>query len=106
MFAYTCPCGATVLATETHQAVLPASLAMAVKTRRELPHVDDYLGISNHVSTEKQVVYEMLRRLGSVWSWECDECRGRLLALRKEQLESGMIRFELFPDLKRLVDAI
>lgn len=103
IFAYTCACGANLFATDKGYISFPASLAMAKEGKIEIPHLDYYLGISNYVSAEKQKAYDDLRKLGSVWSWECDECRERYLKLRKAQLKEGFFRFELLPELLELL---
>jgi len=102
-FAFTCPCGATIFADDEHVPSLPASLIHSVALGRRPAHIDYYLGISNYISAEKQKIYEELRALGAIWSWECKECKERTVKLRKAQLESGMPKFELHPELKALL---
>lgn len=102
-FAYTCRCGATLFADETGKFCLPASLVIGVTKRKELPHLDYYLGISNYVSAEKQRAYEELRALGCTWSWNCPKCKERFLKLKRGQVKVGMIRFEVHPELKALL---
>ena len=103
VFSYTCRCGGTIFADENHAPALPASLVIAIYEKRELPHIDYYLGISNYVSAEKQWMYEELKKHGAIWSWECEKCRERFLKLRKAQLDAGLFRFALLPELKALL---
>lgn len=104
VFAYECPCGATLFADEKGNFSLPASLmSRVVGESREIPHSDHYLGISNFVSMEKQKAFDMLTKLGSVWSWNCKECRDRIVKLRRAQMKAGLIKFELHPELKALL---
>ena len=103
-FSYTCRCGATLFADENHNFALPASLIIGLKEGRELPHLDYYLGISNYVSLEKQKAYEELKEQGCVWSWECDKCKEQIIRLRRGQLKEGMLKFDLHPELKALLE--
>lgn len=102
VFAYTCPCGATLFADEKGIS-LPASLIIFLKEGKKLPHLDYYLGISNYVSVEKQRAYEELQKLGCTWSWNCPKCKERFLKLKRAQVKEGMIRFEVHPELKALL---
>lgn len=104
LFAYTCRCGATLFADENQTPALPASLIKGVVEGLELPHLDYYLGISNYVSAEKQQAYEELQKLGSTWSWNCDKCKLKTLKRIRAEVKEGVIRFELHPELKALLE--
>ena len=103
LFSYTCGCGATIFANDEHIPALPASLVLAIHAGRKPAHIDYYLGISNYASAEKQWMYEELKKHGAVWSWECEECKDRFLKLKKAQLDAGLLRIELLPELKALL---
>ena len=103
-FAYTCPCGATLIADENGEFALPVSLVMAMRDKKEPPHIDYYLGKSNYVSMEKQKAYEMLRSLGAKWSWECPHCRDEVVERTLMEVREGFYRFGLHPELKNLIE--
>jgi len=102
LFAYTCPCGATVFYDEKGLAV-PASLVRALYEGRPLPHIDYYVGISDHMSEIKKEFIAELRRRGAVWSWECGECREKFLKRKRMEREMGLLRFGLHPALEKEV---
>jgi hypothetical protein len=104
LFAYTCPCGATLLIDDGGGLALPVSLVMAVAEHREIPHIDYYLGRSSHTSPEKEKAYEFLRSLGARWSWECEQCRSIIVERTIMELREGLYRFGIHPDLKKLVE--
>jgi hypothetical protein len=104
LFAYTCPCGATLFANENGKFAVPASLVRAIHEGRELPHLDYYLGKSNYVSLEKQKAYEFLRSLGAKWSWECLQCREKIVERTLMEVREGFYRFGLHPELKNLIE--
>lgn len=103
LFSYTCSCGATLFADQSHRLSFPASLIMAIHEKRKIPHIDYYLGFSNYISEEKQACYEELRKLGAIWSWECSQCKERYLKRKKMQIQNNLIRMELHPELKALI---
>jgi len=100
LFAYTCPCGATVFVDEERHIAYPASFYYAL-SGHSIPHIDYYLGISNYVSAKKEQVYQILKKLGAVWSWECPECRERFLKRKRMEVREGLIRIPLHPELLR-----
>ena len=103
LFAYTCPCGATLFADEDGKFAWPVSLITAISEHREPPHIDYYLGRSNYDSAEKQKAVEFLRKLGARWSWDCDECRGKIVERTLMEVREGFYHFDLHPELKKLV---
>jgi len=103
MFAYTCVCGATLFADQEGHYAPPASLVIGTSEKRQLPHLDYYLGFSNYVSVEKNRAYEELVKLGCTWSWDCSECKNQIIELRRGQIKAGMIKFEIHPSLKALL---
>lgn len=72
---YTCPCGATVFWSPDGTVAYPGSLVLGVARGHGLHHLDYYVGVSAHSSPEKTALIRRLRSLGSVWPWECEECR-------------------------------
>jgi hypothetical protein len=104
LFAYTCPCGATLFADENGKFAWPASLIKAIFEHGEPPHIDYYLGRSNYDSPEKQKAIEFLRRLGARWSWECNECRRKIVERTLMELHEGFYRFNLHSELKKLIE--
>jgi len=79
LFAYTCPCGATLFADEEGRFAFPLSLLRAIYEHREPPHIDYYVGRSSHTSPEKEKAIQLLKALGARWSWECETCHARKL---------------------------
>ncbi len=103
IFAYTCPCGATVFYDEGKSISPPASLIMAFAGKRELPHIDYYLGKSDHVSPEKEELYNLLRGKGAIWSWACEECRSQVIERLVYEVANGLYHFRVHPTLKELI---
>ena len=104
IFCYTCPCGATLFAKKNHQFAFPASLIIALHEGRELPHIDYYLGFSNHVSEEKEEAYKFLREHGAIWSWECPQCKPRFLERKRMEIKHGFLHVKLHPELAKIVE--
>jgi hypothetical protein len=77
LFAYTCPCGATVLYDADTMTVtaLPASLIMAIHEKRSVPHIDYYVGSSNHTSDIKEKFIKELLDHGFIWMKDCRQCQ-------------------------------
>lgn len=103
LFSYTCRCGATIFADQNHKPAFPASLIIAIHEKREIPHIDYYLGFSNYVSVEKQALYEEFRKLGCLWSWECSRCKDRFLERKRMQIKEGFLHIELHPELQKFL---
>jgi predicted RNA-binding Zn-ribbon protein involved in translation (DUF1610 family) len=105
LFAYTCPCGANAFADEEGNVAWPLSLHMALDEGREPPHIDHYVGRSNHVSELKERAIAFLRSKGARWSWECPECREKVVERTWWLLRLGEVKAEeLHPELRRLVE--
>ena len=104
LFAYTCPCGATLFADRNGKLLIPSSLIKAIAENREPPHIDYYLGKSNHMSLEKLKVIEMLQRLGACWSWECEKCRNKIVERTRLIVKQGLYPFAVHPELKKLIE--
>jgi len=105
VLAYTCPCGATVFYDEEIDGYyIPVSLLRVMALGEEVYHIDYYLGKSNHTSPEKDAFYEKLRQMGAIWSWECPQCRERVVRTTALKVEEGFYRYELHPELKALVE--
>jgi len=102
MFAYTCPCGATVFYDE-QKIYYPASLIRCLLHDRSLPHIDYYLGKSSFWSPLKQKFYEFLRSKGAIWSWECKECRKNFIKRTLMEKKEGLYPFKLHPELQKLI---
>lgn len=103
LFAYTCPCGATIFYDEKKGICPPASLVLGLYEHRELPHIDYYLGKSNFWSKEKQEMCDFLRGKGAIWSWECDQCKERVIERSKMEKQEGFYPLEFHKDLEQLV---
>jgi len=106
LFAYTCPCGATIFYDEKTGVKPPVSLIIGLHVKRPLPHIDYYLGRSEHASTEKEAMYMLLKEAGSVWSWECEDCRPKVLERTAYEIANNLYRFNLHPALKSLVESL
>lgn len=113
IYALTCACGATMFAEEDNTLAPPASFVIGLNEDRDLAHIDYYLGLSNHNSSEKDAVYRTLRSRGSIWSWQCEECVKNFLDRIKFQKESmhmwqeyssGMPFYELHPEIIKRIE--
>jgi len=103
--AYTCPCGSRIFYDEGHLAI-PASFIIRLVEGEPLPHIDYYVGKSAHWSQEKEDFIDMLKGFGAIWSWECPECRERVLQRTRMELENNLYQLPLHPDLQRLVEDV
>lgn len=103
IFCYTCPCGATIFYDEEKGLAPPASLVIALHESRELPHIDYYLGKSNHWSKLKQEMYEFLRSKGAIWSWECEQCKQRVIQRAIMEKKENLYHFGLHHELQKLI---
>ena len=107
VLAYTCPCGATVFYDEGKSVSPPVSLILAFAGKRELSHIDYYLGKSDHTSLEKEKLYNLLREKGAIWSWECKGCKSRVIEKTVYEVANRLYRFRVHPTLRELIkDAI
>jgi DNA-directed RNA polymerase subunit RPC12/RpoP/uncharacterized protein YlaI len=104
VFAYTCPCGARVFYDEKVGFIFPASFFMSLLKGVEFPHIDYYLGKSAYWDDVKQQIYKFLRDKGAVWSWECDECKKKVIEQTKIEIKEGLYPFEIHPELKSLLE--
>ena len=80
---------------ETLKLAMPASLVFAIHnlrqlgTRPESPHIDYYLGDSNHTSEIKDAVTKQLLVIGFIWMKNCEQCqKDGTLARRLEREKS------------------
>lgn len=85
VLAIACVCGANapILHTKDHQCAPPLSLVQA--TGIVMPHLEYYLGFSEHQSPLKIEVTRMLRALGSISYTECTNSRCRESFERSKQ---------------------
>lgn len=100
-FAYTCRCGATIF-TDDEKLYPPASLAFLGV--RPPAHIDYYLGKSDHQSPKKEEMVKYLHGLGSVWSWDCPQCRDRFVERTAMEMANGFYRLPLHPELAKLLE--
>lgn len=89
MLCYTCPCGATILATcdpmqpqkenlAFQDVAFPASFFTYLAGQcTDLPHIEYYLGTSNAQNPLKTKVKELLISLGSQYQGDCAVCKSR-----------------------------
>jgi len=106
LFAYTCRCRATAFRDEKWNLSMPVSFWEMLKEGREPPHIDYYLGVTKYTSPLKEQVYELLRKLGAVYSWECDECRENIVRFVRADVELGAFQLEdLRPELAEMLRA-
>jgi len=109
LFAYTCLCRATGMVDGEGRLVMPLSfyrmLRDAVEKRpRRPPHIDHYLGVTGHTSDAKMLALRILRDIGAVYSWECGECRERILNLVRVDVDLGVFKLDdLHPSLARML---
>jgi hypothetical protein len=103
VFAYTCSCGATIFYDGKTSIHPPASLVIGLAKKRELPHIDYYLGKSSHTSHEKEEMYDFLRSKGCVWSWECERCKFRTIERIVYEVANKIYRFGIHPALKEAI---
>jgi len=85
VLAIACVCGANapILHTKDNHWAPPASLVMA--TGAMLPHLEYYLGFSEHQSPLKTEVTRMLRAMGAISYTECTETHCREAFERSKQ---------------------
>ena len=69
----TCACGAIAFIDDADNIVWPSSFYIANDTN--IPHIEYYLGYSDHDSLQKTRAIETLVSSGSKWEDECEECR-------------------------------
>ena len=75
LFAYTCPCGATVFYdSDMSQIAMPASVVLAMAGNRPLPHLEFLIGESRHTSEIKDRVRERFIEKGAIWMKDCERC--------------------------------
>lgn len=100
---YTCLCGATLFyEVETLKPVMPASLIDAINTLQELgvkpesPHIDYYLGESNHTSGIRDLFIKVLLEMGFIWMEDCEQCQkdGTLERKQKREEHLGVVEAE------------
>ena len=105
--AYACPCGATLFYEDGNNALAPpVSLLKSIGGGGPMSkpmHLDYYLGISKFESDLRTKIIGELRSRGSVWSWECGECREHFLRLKRAQRKASFLRFDLHPELEALL---
>lgn len=73
LMAIACSCGAAapILRSHTGQWAAPASLALM--RGNEPPHLEYYLGYSDHESEGKSVYIDLLLGMGATWQVDCPE---------------------------------
>ena len=99
---YTCPCGATLFyEAETLNPVMPISLITAINKLHELgvkpegPHIDYYLGDSNHTSDIKDLFIKVLLEMGFIWMKDCEQCQKDGTLARKLEREKHLAVVEV-----------
>lgn len=102
--AYTCYCGSTVFYGDAGQLVLPTSFILGLTEDRDPTHIDYYIGKSAHTSPEKESFIAMLKSLGAIWSWECDECRDHFLQRCKMERENNLYHLPFHPAIQGVLD--
>ncbi len=107
-FCYTCQCGATLFyETETLSPLMPASLVSVIYylqqlgIRPETPHIDYYLGDSNHTSEVKDAITKQLLELGFIWMKDCEQCQKDGTLARKLEREKRLAVVEAERILKQ-----
>ena len=112
VMAMTCQCGATMFIGDDDVPLYPASFWSKIANRdygnvdKEVtfPHIDYYVGRSSHTSQRKEDMIKFLRNHGTIWSWECEECKESVIKRTKYFLEENLYRLGLLhPDLQELV---
>ncbi|MBA7688486.1 hypothetical protein ES703_96968 [subsurface metagenome] len=100
---FTCPCGSTIFVDDRGHALIPISLMRCLAEDRNIPHIDYYVGKSAHVSPEKESFIAMIKGLGAIWSWECPECRQKVLENSRLKAMDRLYP-ELHPELQRFIE--
>lgn len=82
-----CGAGAPILYSDTGSVAPPASLVFLSQAKVP-PHIEYYLGYSDHESEAKDVVIDLLVRQGATWQRDCpeEECQ-RAIERRKQDAE-------------------
>ncbi|MBA7664305.1 hypothetical protein ES703_72363 [subsurface metagenome] len=81
---------------------MPASLIFAIYYLQQLgikpesPHIDYYLGDSNHTSEIKESVTKQLLEMGFIWMKDCEQCKrdGTLERKLKREEHSAVLEAE------------
>jgi len=87
----------------TFKPTFPVSFWIALHKNKDLPHIDYYVGKSNHISEEKRLMIQLLKEKGSVWSWECEECKEKVVKRMLMELDSNLYPFSVHPELYQLI---
>ena len=98
-WCYTCPCGAQVFEMDGELSY-PVSLAaylgskkygiaMGEAYRKDVPHIEYYVGYSDYTDKAKEDFIQSLKMVGSISEEECDtkECVQQRKQFRKELIE-------------------
>ncbi len=95
LFSYTCPCGSTAFYDEeTGNASFPTSILIGVIKRRSLPHLGDLVGESSYSSPTKERFIARLRKMGSIWMEECEQCQKDGTLKKKQDREAHLALME------------
>lgn len=82
-----CGAGAPILFSDSGPVAPPASLILNL-ARRDPPHIEYYLGYSDHESAAKDVAIDLLVSYGATWQRDCSEegCQ-RAVERQKQDVE-------------------
>ena len=85
VLAISCVCGANAPILHTKEGKWAPPCSLVLSTGIVLPHLEYYLGFSNHESPIKTEVIRMLRAMGSISYTECPEVHCREAFERSKQ---------------------
>lgn len=90
-FNHTCSCGSVIFFIEElgNKGLIPPVDFMLLMSGRllQLPHIDQFLGSSLHVSPIKRQIIHELRKRECIWSHECENCHQEMIDKKIKELE-------------------
>lgn len=73
--SYTCKCHSTAFASgDNSQVFFADSIARQIINKDPQSHLDDIVGVSDHISERKQTLIIELIMLGFTWMKDCTDC--------------------------------
>jgi len=75
---------------------------LAGQTQNQIKHIDNYVGVSDYTSVEKDEVVLLLKYKGATWSWNCKNCGQEIVKIGTHL--TRVFRLGLHPELRKLID--
>ena len=84
--------------------LIPVSLPRSLAEKRDLPHLDYYVGKSSSTCEDKERFIKILQGMGACWSWECSECRTHVIEKSRREVKEGLYPLPFHPELQKLIE--